>query len=156
MKCIASAIRLAAVCGLVLGVAAQGAQEMEPNGWSGNASTHVVGQQSYGWLTPGDEDWFRVVLTAPGDVRAWTGPGRVGQAGNTRLALFDHTATLVLEVDDGSVATHGQYSLLEAGPLVPGTFYLRVRGFDAATTGSYTLAFPPAMTAPVRSRLAHA
>ncbi|MCA8948946.1 MAG: PPC domain-containing protein [Planctomycetes bacterium] len=124
----------------------QGSPEVEPNGGPASASTHVLGAQSYGTLSAGDVDCYRIFLPQAGDLRAWTAPGFAAQAGNTRLALLNHTGALLLEVDDGSVQTHGNYSLLERGALPAGTYFVRVRGFDGSTTGSYTLdviVFPP-------------
>ncbi|MCR9248220.1 MAG: DVUA0089 family protein [bacterium] len=118
---------------------AQGLPEQEPNDGPATAQNHLLGAQSYGELGPGDEDWFRFFLPQAADVRLWTAPGIGAQAGDTRLALFDHSAALLQAVDDGSQLTHGSYSLLEEGFLAPGTYYVQVRGFDGQTTGSYTL-----------------
>lgn len=147
MKSTSIAAGMAALAAaLAPSAAAQGTPEQEPNGGPATATTHVLGTQSYGDLTAGDADWFRVVVPLPVDLRCWTAPGLVAQAGDTRLALYDHAGNQIQEVDDGSPATHGSYSLLEEGSLLPGTYYLRVRGFDNSTTGSYTLdamALPP-------------
>ncbi|MCA8973153.1 MAG: PPC domain-containing protein [Planctomycetes bacterium] len=139
MKPLAPAKVLLAVSLPICAVGAQGTAEQEPNDGPATANLHALGTQSFGVLAAGDVDWYRVVLPRDRDLRAWTAPGFGSQCGNTRLALFDAQARLINEVDDGSPATHGDYSVVEFGDLAAGTWFLRVRGFDAQTTGSYTL-----------------
>ena len=95
-----------AFVGLVSPLLAQGAAEQEPNDTLSSASGHPLGDQSYGDLAGGDLDWFKLVMPQGGDLRAWTAPGIGPQCGDTRLALFDPTGQLLVEVDDGNLATH--------------------------------------------------
>ncbi|MBK8095847.1 MAG: hypothetical protein IPK26_01995 [Planctomycetes bacterium] len=136
-------------------VLAQGTVEIEPNDSAATATALALGAQAYGDITTGvldDWDYFAITLTAPTDLRAWTAPGFTGQIGDTRLALTDAVGNVLAEVDDGSTATHGYYSILTVGDLAPGNYCLRVRGYDPSTLGSYTLdvvAAPRGTYAPV-------
>ena len=113
---------------------AQGVLEaLEPNDTPATATPLLPGEQGYGNLDVsviGDRDLFQFVLTERSDLRMWTAPGFAGPVGDTRLALLDDLGNLVVEIDDGSTATHGFYSLLTVGGVEPGTWHLRVRGFD--------------------------
>lgn len=130
-----------ALCAVIAPALAQGTAEgPEPNDTPATATPLAPGDQAYGEILPGvDHDWFQIVLNAPADLRAWTGPGFVNQIGDTRLAVLDAVGNVLLEVDDGNLATHGFYSVLTLGDLPAGTYHLRVRGYDASTVGSYTL-----------------
>lgn len=151
MRSTASAVLLATA------VLAQGTVEVEPNDSAATATALVLGAQAYGDITVGvldDWDYFTITLTAATDLRAWTAPGFTGQVGDTRLALTDASGNVLAEVDDGNTTTHGYYSILTVGDLAPGTYCLRVRGYDPSTLGSYTLdvvAAPRGTYAPVYS-----
>jgi len=139
MKSLACTLAFVALALPSPGLVAQGIPEQEPNGDLASANPHASGSQSRGALSAGDEDWFSVVVPSDSDLRAWTAPGFGNQCGDTLLALLDDQGQLILEVDDGSPASHGHYSLLEAGDLAGGTYYLRVRGADAQAIGTYSL-----------------
>lgn len=115
----------------------------EPNGSVATAPTLPAGQQADGEIVPMpsgyDEDWYRIVLPQAADLRAWTGPGFVRPIGDTRLALRNGVGTLIVEVDDGDLLTHGFYSVITLGNVPAGTYFLAVRGRDAPTVGAYTL-----------------
>lgn len=134
---------------LASALAAQGTPEgPEPNDTPATA-TPLNGDQAYGDIdTSGtDEDWYRIVLSAATDLYVWTGPGLTGAVGDTRVRVLAADGTTVLiDVDDGNVATHGFYTVFTLENLAAGTYFVAVRGYDATTFGSYTLdviAAPP-------------
>jgi hypothetical protein len=143
MRSTAFAMRgLCALLGAAAAVTAQGTIEIEPNDAPPSATPLLAGAQAYGELTTGaldDWDYYAIALSAPADLLAWTGPGFVNQAGDTRLALTDAAGNVLVEIDDGNTATHGYYSVLTFGGLPAGNYCLRVRGYDPTTLGTYTL-----------------
>lgn len=84
-----------------------------------------------------DEDWWELTVATPSDVTIFTSAGsRVGTRPmtDTVLELYDSASTLIASDDDSGVGFH---SLLTR-TLQPGTYYVAVRQFSAATpTGSY-------------------
>ncbi|MBM4063715.1 MAG: hypothetical protein FJ265_21845 [Planctomycetes bacterium] len=133
---------LAALPLVVSFLPAQGVPEgAEPNNTTARPAVLPAGAQAYGDVdTSGtDEDWFRITLPAAADYKIWTGPGFSGQIGDTIVRIYAADGVTVLtEVDDGNVATHGYYSTFQ-GTLPAGDYYVAVRGFDSTTFGSYTL-----------------
>ncbi len=119
---------------------AQGLPEApEPNDTAATATVLTPGQQAYGDITAGDEDWFAVTLTADRDYNIWTSPGFSGAIGDTRVRIVESDGvTVVVDVDDGNTGTHGYYTTVQ-GTLTAGTYFIAVRGYDATTVGSYTL-----------------
>ncbi|MCA8948081.1 MAG: pre-peptidase C-terminal domain-containing protein [Planctomycetes bacterium] len=134
------ALLLSAFAVLTAMAPAQGVPEAaEPNSSLATATVLAGGQQAFGAISAGDEDWFALTLTADRDYRIWTGPGSAVEIHDTRVRILAADGMTVLaDVDDGSPITHGDYTLL-TGKLVAGTYYVAVRGHDAGTTGSYTL-----------------
>ncbi|MCR9248131.1 MAG: pre-peptidase C-terminal domain-containing protein [bacterium] len=133
-------LSLAALPVLASGVLAQGILEgVEPNNTTGTATVLPLGDQAYGDITAGDEDWFEITVAADSDFKIWTGPGFAGAIDDTKVRVLESDGTTQLfDVDDGNTATHGYYSTF-TGSLNAGTYYVAVRGFDATTAGSYTL-----------------
>ena len=119
--------------------------EAEPNDVASLAMSLPAGAQVDGAILSQavpDEDWYQVDLPRASDLRAWTGPGRGGplaQIGDTYLALRSATGQMIVEVDDGNLATHGYYSVLSMGGLAAGRYYLVVRGRQPSLSGTYSL-----------------
>lgn len=132
---------LAALPLLSTALLAQGVPEAaEPNDTTSTATVLPLGLQGHGDITAGDEDWYRITLTSASDLKVWAGPGFAGQIGDTRVRIFAADGTTVLiDVDDGSTTSHGYYSTFTVGNYAAGDYYVAVRGYDAATTGSYTI-----------------
>ncbi len=131
---------LAALPLLATSLFAQGLHEApEPNDTAATATVLNVGQQAFGDITAGDEDWFAITLASDQDYNIWTSPGFSGAIGDTRVRIVESDGvTVVVDVDDGNTSTHGYYSTLR-GTLTAGSYFIAVRGYDATTAGSYTL-----------------
>lgn len=128
-----------AVCLLVCSAPAQGVLEAaEPNGSIATATALATGQQGYGDITAGDEDWFRITLASDQDYKVWTAPGFSGQIGDTRVRLLDAQGVELRDVDGGSTLTHGFYTAF-TGTLAAGDYFVAVRGQIGTMVGSYTL-----------------
>ena len=134
---------LASLCALAIAcphLIAQVIVEAEPNGQRLQAMLIVSGQQIEGSISPvADLDWYRFVLPAPSDLLAWTGPGLVGQVGDTVLRLYDAAGILLADVNDGSLLTSGFYSEMKTGNLPAGTYYLTVTVGGSKYEGTVTL-----------------
>ena len=90
------------------------------------AGSTVEGQLDWG----GDLDYFRIELDKPGVlVAASTGDT------DTSGALLDQNGSLLTEDDDGGAGANFRIWR----DLAPGTYYVEVRGFEAAATGAYAL-----------------
>ena len=89
-----------------------------------------------GELTAGDEDCFAVIIPASatgGRLTAWsTG------ATDTYATLYNSAYDTVDYNDDGLVRPTLNFLVVDT-LAAPGTYYVRVRGFDPATTGSYVI-----------------
>ena len=134
--CLLAALPLFSSALLSQGVSESG----EPNNSSVTAAVLPEGIQGYGDISAGDEDWFKITLTAASDLKIWTGAGFFGPIGDTRVRIYAADGTTVLvDVDDGNTATHGYYTTFTVGDYAAGDYYVAVRGFNASTAGSYTL-----------------
>lgn len=94
------------------------------------ATSVAVPSSSSGTLTAGDVDYFTVTVSQPGTLT-------VNTSGSTDTygTLEDASGgTLATNDDGGSGANFRLSSAVSAG-----TYYVRVAGYDSATTGSYTL-----------------
>ena len=111
----------------------------EPNATASTATLLATGQEVAGILSSIlDEDWFRIVLAAPTDLRVQTGPTWGGEIGDTVITLLDASGGPLRANDDG-VGT-GYYSDLYAKELPAGTYYISVTaGANALATGGYLL-----------------
>ncbi len=120
---------------------AQGVQEAaEPNNTTATAVVLPEGLQGFGDITAGDEDWFKLTLTANADLKVWTGAGFFGPIGDTRVRVYAADGiTVLIDVDDGNTTTHGYYTTFSVGNYPAGDYYVAVRGFNSTTVGSYTL-----------------
>jgi len=102
-----------------------------------------------GWIaSPTDSDYFKIEVTKPGALVAFSG-GRTDTYGE----LLDSTGT-ILPSQDGSPPAYDNdsRSRLHFGSPIdknfmisrfvqPGTYYLKVRGYNAAALGSYGVTF---------------
>jgi hypothetical protein len=111
----------------------------EPNSTTGTATLLTAGQEAIGNLSSVlDEDWFRIVLIAPTDLRVQTGPTWSGEIRDTVITLLDASGGPLRANDNGVDAGH--YSNLYAKELTPGTYYVAIgAGENAAASGGYLL-----------------
>ena len=111
----------------------------EPNATISTATLLSSGQEAIGSLSSLlDEDWYRIVLAAPTDLRVQTGPTWTSEVRDTVVTLLDASGGPLRANDDG-VGT-GFYSDLYAKDLSAGTYYVAITaGANAAATGSYLL-----------------
>ena len=96
----------------------------------GAATPVAVPSDTAGVLTTGDTDYFRISVSAPGSLRAYT-------SGNTDTAGFLYGPTgpqLATDADSGQ----GSNFRLDHD-LSPGTYFVRVSGQSSSTEGRYTL-----------------
>ena len=94
------------------------------------ATPVVVGESLEGELSAGDSDYFRVTVSSPGTLTAsTTGPT------DTYGSIEDSSGNVLHENDDGGEGRNFRVSVV----VEPGTYYIRVRGFDDSSTGAYTL-----------------
>ena len=94
----------------------------------------AMGSSVAGRLEVGDEDCFAIRLSAdssPSRITAWTEGGT-----DTYGVLYDDDYEIVDEHDDISAENYN-FSVSVASR--PGTYYVKVRGFDRATSGEYVL-----------------
>lgn len=111
----------------------------EPNSTIGTAALLSSGQEALGNLSSMlDEDWFRIVLFTPTDLRVQTGPTWSGEIRDTVITLLDASGGPLRANDDGVDAGH--YSNLYAKELTPGTYFIAITaGENAAASGGYLL-----------------
>ncbi len=90
----------------------------------------AVGASLEGELSAGDSDYFRVIVSNAGTLTAST-------TGSTDTYGFieDSSGSVLNENDDGGEGRNFRVSVA----VEPGTYYIRVRGFDSSITGAYTL-----------------
>ena len=96
-----------------------------------SATALAVGSSRSGQLEPGgDVDYFRVEVSASGELTVHT-------TGNldTKGQLEDSTGGVLASDDDGGDG----YNFRLAHAVSAGTYYIKVEGYDATTTGSYTI-----------------
>lgn len=115
------------------------AEGPEPNATVGTATTLAQGEEAEGNLSSVlDEDWYRIVLAAPTDLRVQTGPTASGDIVDTVVTLLDATGGPLRANDDGVAVGH--YSQLHARALPAGTYLLAITaGAQAAPSGGYLL-----------------
>ena len=89
-----------------------------------------VGESIESELSAGEIDYFRVTVSSAGTLIAST-TGSTDTYGSIR-----DSSGSVLNEDDDSGADHNFH--VSAG-VEPGTYYIRVRGYDDSSTGAYTL-----------------
>ena len=90
----------------------------------------AVGASIEGELSAGDSDYFRVTVSSSGTLVAST----TGST-NTYGSIEDSLGNVLNENDDGGGGSNFRVS----AAVEPGTYYIRVRGFDDSSTGAYTL-----------------
>ena len=96
-----------------------------------SATALAVGSSQSGQLeTGGDVDYFRVEVSASGDLTVHT----TGSL-DTRGQLEDSAGGVLARDDDGGDG----YNFRIAHAVSAGTYYIKVEGYDATTTGSYTI-----------------
>jgi len=117
--------------------------EAEPNNSTALAHPLPIGGYLYGAIgSPGDIDHFRVLVPAPGTFTFETG-GATGFCGfglevNTRLELLDAQGAVLVTNDDVNSANERYCSKIVTA-LVPGTYFLRVRGSSGGASGNYSI-----------------
>ena len=94
------------------------------------ATPVAVGESIEGELSAGDSDYFSVTVSNGGTLIAST----TGST-DTYGSIVDSSANVLNENDDGGENRNFRVS----AAVEPGTYYIRVRGFDASITGAYTL-----------------
>ena len=104
----------------------------DDHGDSPSAATALaVGSSRSGQIEPGgDVDYFRVQVSASGDLTVHT----TGSL-DTRGQLEDSAGAVLARDDDGGDG----YNFRIAHAVSAGTYYLKVEGYNASTTGSYTI-----------------
>ncbi|MCU0863810.1 MAG: hypothetical protein MUC36_08470 [Planctomycetes bacterium] len=107
---------------------AQRVAEAEPNNDQLTAQAVLTGRQVDCNLVAGEQDWFSFT-TAGGQTRLTT-----SGAADTRILLLDSLGT-VIGVNDDSRGLQSDLTI----NLTAGTYFARVEGFGAATTGLYSL-----------------
>lgn len=118
--------------------------ENEPNDTSGAANGVAAGDHVEASLTAGDSDWFTFTVPQPGELTIYTNPGPNGVVTDTVLELYDAQLGLLAVNDDN----RGLLSTIRG--LVPaGTYFARVRHFNANGTGDYSLDISSAITSPI-------
>ena len=90
----------------------------------------AVGEFIEGELSAGDSDYFRVTVSNAGTLVAST----TGST-NTYGSIEDNLGNVLNGDDDDGEGRNFRVS----AAVEPGTYYIRVRGFDASSTGAYTL-----------------
>ena len=104
---------------------------------NGKGNDALLGACGSGGSDTAEDGWYRLQLTTPAVLEAWTTCGSGGY--DTRLAVFDSTLTLIACNDDdpacGSPYYRSRISNLAVGP---GRYYIVVDGYDGQE-GPYTL-----------------
>ena len=96
-----------------------------------SATALAVGSSQSGQIEPGgDVDYFRVQVSASGDLTVHT-TGRL----DTKGQLEDSAGAVLASDDDGGDG----YNFRLAHAVSAGTYYIKVEGYDATTTGGYTI-----------------
>ena len=96
-----------------------------------SATALAVGSSRSGQIEPGgDVDYFRVQVSASGDLTVHT----TGSL-DTKGQLEDSAGSVLARDDDGGDG----YNFRIAHAVSAGTYYLKVEGYNASTTGSYTI-----------------
>ena len=106
--------------------------EYDDHGDSPSEATDLaVGSSRSGQIEPGgDVDYFRVEVSESGDLTVHT----TGSL-DTRGQLEDSGGAVLARDDDGGDG----YNFRLAHAVSAGTYYIKVEGYDASTTGSYTI-----------------
>jgi hypothetical protein len=113
-----------------------GTTTVDDHGNDANRATNVpVNSETPGIIEiPGDKDWFRFPATAD---RSYTFETTLGTLRDTTLALYGPDGVTQLEFDDDGGP--GRASRIDWTAPATGSYFLEVRAFDGAATGSYTV-----------------
>ena len=96
-----------------------------------SATALAVGGSQSGQIEPGgDVDYFRVEVSASGDLTVQT----TGSL-DTKGQLEDSAGAVLARDDDGGDGSNFRI----AHAVSAGTYYIKVEGYDASTTGGYTI-----------------
>ena len=90
----------------------------------------AAGESIEGELSAGDNYYFQVSVSSPGRLVAST----TGST-DTYGVIEDRSGNVLHENDDGGEGNNFRVS----AAVEPGTYYIRVRGYDTSITGAYTL-----------------
>ena len=123
-------VRGRGICVMELREVGSGGTSLDDDDSPATATPVAVGASIEGELSAGDSDYFRVTVTSAGELMAST-------SGSTDTYGFieDSSGTVLKANDDGGEGHNFHVS----AAVEPGTYYIRVRGFDASSTGAYTL-----------------
>ena len=94
------------------------------------ATTVALGSATAGELSAADLDYFRVTMNSSGVLLVYT-----TGATDTYGTLFDGTGNELTDNDEGGESANFRL----VAQVSPGTYYIRVRGYDPSETGRYTL-----------------
>jgi hypothetical protein len=112
--------------------------ESEPNDDAASADTLDLNVDLRAELSAGDSDWFAVTTTADGQVVTFeTGLSESGIFVDTVITVYDQDGTTELGTDDDMGPGH--FSRLTLTLPTAGTYYVKVTGYAASTTGAYVL-----------------
>ncbi|MDE2811377.1 MAG: T9SS type A sorting domain-containing protein, partial [Gemmatimonadota bacterium] len=96
-----------------------------------SATALAVGSSQSGQIEPGgDVDYFRVQVSGSGELTVQT-TGRL----DTKGQLEDSAGAVLARNDDGGDGSNFRI----AHAVSAGTYYIKVEGYDASTTGGYTI-----------------
>jgi len=139
---------------LVMFTTGAGTAESEPNDTAANANvlTPPLAFRTGSIGGSGDSDYYKIALNA-GDslvIGADGDPERDGNGTDLVLELRDPANNLITSVDSSSYGSPGNPPSEALNYTVPadGTYYIRVRDFDPAATGTYSLAVGVAFVNP--------
>lgn len=124
-------------------VFAQQFSEIEPNDTPGTAQAVPLGQQCNSFLTAGEFDWY--TFTTPGGYHGISTNGGATAVTDTCMTLWDATGTTVLGYCDDAQNFCASLWM----NLAPGTYLVRIQGFSATSSGSYSLDISRPMSKPM-------
>ncbi len=104
---------------------------VDDHGNTRSEATRVsLGSTTSGRLSAGDTDYFRVSVSGSGTLVAYT----TGST-DTYGAILNSSGRVLTEDDDAGVGSN----FYTSASVRSGTYYIRIRGYDSSTAGSYTL-----------------
>ena len=116
------------------------AQEQEPNNDRASANAIAHGDVIRGSITRGDEDYFTITLGGTATIDVWTAAAQGGQNMDTYIEMYQEgQEARVAFNDDRGGRAQGLYSGLNRPDTPAGTYYFKVRGFSAFSTGDYQI-----------------
>ena len=116
----------------VMEIRQEGSSETSSDHGDSPSTAHplALGESIEGELSAGDSDYFRVTVSSAGTLMAST----IGST-DTYGSIEDRSGNVLSENDDGGEGRNFHVS----ATVESGTYFIRVSGFDASSTGAYTL-----------------